>query len=125
MLWEINSNQPIYLQIMERIQSLIISGYYKPGDRLPSIRDFAATASINPNTMQKALNELEKIDLIYTNKTNGKFITEDTNVIQNLKNQISIQYIRDFIEKMMDIGLNEKDIIKNINQYIQNNLNNE
>lgn len=125
MLWEINSDRPIYLQIMERIQSLIVSGYYNPGDRLPSVRDFATTASVNPNTMQKALNELEKIDLIYTNKTNGKFITEDINIIQSLKEEISQQYILEFLDKMKSIGFNENDIVNIINKYKQDKLNNK
>ncbi|HCR41373.1 MAG TPA: GntR family transcriptional regulator, partial [Lachnospiraceae bacterium] len=60
MQWEINSDRPVYVQLIEQIQAGIISGYFKPGDKLPSVRDFAADAAVNPNTMQKALSELER-----------------------------------------------------------------
>ena len=63
MPWELDNDRPIYLQLMERIQQDIVSGIYKPGDRLPSVRDLAVEAAVNPNTMQKALSELERSGL--------------------------------------------------------------
>ena len=65
MPWNLDSDRPIYLQLMERIQHDIISGSYKPGDKLPSVRELAMEASVNPNTMQKALSELERIGLVH------------------------------------------------------------
>ena len=77
MPWNLDSDRPIYLQLMERIQHDIISGTYKPGDKLPSVRELAMEASVNPNTMQKALSELERIGLVHSRRTSGRFITED------------------------------------------------
>ena len=75
MPWELDNDRPIYLQLMERIQQDIVSGIYKPGDRLPSVRDLAVEAAVNPNTMQKALSELERSGLVYSQRTSGRFIT--------------------------------------------------
>lgn len=77
MAWELDSDRPIFIQIVERIQMEIISGKYSPGDKLPSVRDLAAVAAVNPNTMQKALTELERTGLVYSQRTSGRFITED------------------------------------------------
>ena len=73
MPWELDNDRPIYLQLMERIQQDIVSGIYKPGDRLPSVRDLAVEAAVNPNTMQKALSELERSGLVYSQRTSGRY----------------------------------------------------
>ena len=80
MAWTLDSDRPIFLQIVERIQTDIVSGRYQPGDKLPSVRDLAAEASVNPNTMQKAFAELERTGLVYSRRTSGRFITEDRTV---------------------------------------------
>ena len=77
MAWNLDSDRPIYAQLLERIQLQIVSGIYGPGDKLPSVRDLAAEASVNPNTMQKAFAELERSGLIETKRTSGRFVTED------------------------------------------------
>ena len=81
MPWNLNSDRPIFIQIIEKIQMDIISGAYRPGDKLPSVRELAQEASVNPNTMQKALSELERTGLVYSQRTSGRFITEDTIMI--------------------------------------------
>ena len=88
MAWELDSDRPIFIQIVERIQMEIISGKYSPGDKLPSVRDLAAVAAVNPNTMQKALTELERTGLVYSQRTSGRFITEDAKMIEELKNNL-------------------------------------
>ena len=85
MAWTLDSDRPIFLQIVERIQTDIVSGRYQPGDKLPSVRDLAAEASVNPNTMQKAFAELERTGLVYSRRTSGRFITEDCHMIEQLK----------------------------------------
>ena len=75
MAWALINDRPIYLQLMERIQTDIVSGKYKPGEKLPSVRELALDAAVNPNTMQKALSELERIGLVYSQRTSGRFIT--------------------------------------------------
>ena len=81
MPWELDNDRPIYLQLMERIQHDIISGVYKPGDKIPSVRDLALDAAVNPNTMQKALSELERSGLLYSQRTSGRFITDDEKLL--------------------------------------------
>ena len=94
MAWELDSDRPIFIQIVERIQMEIISGKYSPGDKLPSVRDLAAVAAVNPNTMQKALTELERTGLVYSQRTSGRFITEDAKMIEELKNNLAQEQIK-------------------------------
>ena len=77
MAWKFNDNAPIYLQIVNTLKRNIASGAYPPGSRLPSVRDLALEAGVNPNTMQRALSELERSGLVNSQRTAGRFITED------------------------------------------------
>ena len=104
MAWELDSDRPIFIQIVERIQMEIISGKYSPGDKLPSVRDLAAVAAVNPNTMQKALTELERTGLVYSQRTSGRFITEDAIMIEELKNNLAQEQIKEFLENMSKRG---------------------
>lgn len=89
MPWTLDDTRPIYLQLEDIIKSKIIAGIYKPGQKLPSVRELAAEAAVNPNTMQKALAELERSGLVYTQRTSGRYITEDTAIMKNLKHQLA------------------------------------
>ncbi len=111
MAWEFSKDKPIYIQIIEYMQKGIISGEYKPGDKLPPVREMAVSAAVNPNTMQKALQELEKDNLLFTKRTSGRFITEDTNMIDELKESFVRKQIFDFYKKMQSIGLTKQEII--------------
>ncbi len=111
MAWTLDSDRPIFLQIVERIQMDIISGYYKPGDKLPSVRDLAAEAAVNPNTMQKAFSELERAGLVYSQRTSGRFITEDNIMIEELKTTIAKEKIEEFLENMKKIGFKDDEIL--------------
>lgn len=119
MQWDINSERPVYIQLIEQIQAGIISGYFKPGDKLPSVRDLASEAAVNPNTMQKALIELERTELIYTNRTSGKYITSDELMIKKLKSQSAKQQILDFLERMKQLGFDMKDILTLITETVK------
>ena len=99
MAWALDSGRPIYAQIIERVQLDIITGHYKPGEKLPSVRELASEAAVNPNTMQKALSELEQSGLLYTQRTSGRFITEDTDRIHRMKNSLATMQVREFIRK--------------------------
>lgn len=112
MQWNLNSERPVYLQLIEQIQAGIISGYFKPGDKLPSVRDLAADAAVNPNTMQKAFTELERAGLVYTNRTSGRYITSDEKLIKDLKEQSALNEIREFLNKMKQLGLEADEIIE-------------
>jgi len=122
MIWSFKNNQPIYTQIIEFIKLRIISGYYPMGGRLPSVRALASEAAVNPNTMQKALSELEDIGLIYSQRTSGRFITEDSNIINDIRNQIASNYIKEFLETMGSMGLNKKDIFELLEKNEEDNL---
>ena len=84
MSWNLDSSRPIYAQIIEKVSLDIVSGKYQPGDKLPSVRDLAAQAGVNPNTMQKALSELERENLVHSARTSGRFITEDKAMIEKM-----------------------------------------
>lgn len=119
MQWDINSERPVYIQIIEQVQASIISGYFKPSDKLPSVRDLAAEASVNPNTMQKALAELEGRGLIYSNRTSGRYITSDLSLIKKLKGQSAKDLILDFIEKMNQLGFEQEEVLSMITETIK------
>lgn len=112
MTWNLDSDRPIYLQLMERIQHDIISGTYKPGDKLPSVRELAMEASVNPNTMQKALSELERIGLVHSRRTSGRFITEDETMIKQLKTETATEHIREFLKLMEHLGFTRLEILE-------------
>lgn len=112
MPWNLDSDLPIYLQLMERIQHDIISGTYKPGDKLPSVRELAMEASVNPNTMQKALSELERIGLVHSRRTSGRFITEDETMIKQLKTETATEHIREFLKSMEYLGFTRPEILE-------------
>ena len=118
MPWNLDSDRPIYLQLMERIQHDIISGSYKPGDKLPSVRELAMEASVNPNTMQKALSELERIGLVHSRRTSGRFITEDKTMLRKMKEQQASRQIKEFIEKMRQLGYQDPEILSLIKETI-------
>ncbi len=110
MPWNLDDNRPIYLQLMERIQQDIISGVYGPGDKLPSVRELALEASVNPNTMQKALSELERSGLVHSQRTSGRYITRDEQMLKQLKHDLAFQHIQEFMEKMKQLGFAEAEI---------------
>ena len=119
MPWNLDSNLPIYPQIMERITMDIISGTYLPGSKLPSVRDLAQDAGVNPNTMQKALSELERTGLLYSQRTSGRFITEDETMLKNLRDELASRHIQDFMEKMKQLGFQEKETLEKLQDTIK------
>lgn len=119
MAWQFESNLPIYTQILEQIRLGIISGVYPAGSKLPSVRELASEASVNPNTMQRALAELEQSGLIYTQRTAGRFVTEDLDMIGQLKNSIAEEQIRKFFQSMVELGFSEEDTIRLIEKAVK------
>lgn len=112
MTWTLNSDRPIYAQLMEKIRTDIVSGWYEPGERLASVRELAVEAAVNPNTMQKALSELERSGLIYSQRTSGRFITEDKDMIQNIRKSMAEEEIRAFFEKMRRLGFSGEETME-------------
>lgn len=110
MSFELNSDKPVYLQIMEQIERDILSGKYKPGDKFPSVRELAADAMVNPNTMQKALSELERNGLIYSQRTSGRFITDNKEMLESMKHEIAKKEVQNFITHMKTLGFTNHEI---------------
>jgi GntR family transcriptional regulator len=119
MQWDINSERPVYIQLIEQIQAAIVSGYFKPSDKLPSVRDLAAEAAVNPNTMQRALAELERSGLVYSERTSGRYITSDLSLIKKLKGQSAKSLVVDFLEKMKQLGFEEEEVLPIITETIK------
>ena len=112
-----NNNIPIYLQLVEQLKIDIISGKISAGERLPSVRDLALQLKVNPNTVQKALAELEDIGLVFTERTNGKFVTEDILLIEKYKKEYADVVTQKYIETMGNMGINKNEellFIKNL-----------
>lgn len=112
MSWNFSDDKPIYLQLMEQIQFQIICGVYKAGEKLPSVRDIASEASVNPNTMQKALTELERTGLVFSKRTSGRFITEDIQMIKSIRNDLAKDQITTFFKNMERIGYTHEEIVE-------------
>ena len=111
MAWELKSDRPIYSQLMEYIKISIVSGA-----KMPSVRELASEASVNPNTMQKALTELERLGLLFSVRTSGRFITEDSKMIEEMKCNLAKEEIQAFLKKMEQIGFTKEEAIETIKE---------
>ena len=109
MKWEFDNDRPIYIQLVEKLKLFIVSGQYEPGSRMSSVRDLALEAKVNPNTMQKALSELENLGLIYTKRTSGKYVTEDKKLITKFKNELASEKVYAYLNDMKNIGFSKKE----------------
>ena len=116
MSWNLSHDRPIYLQILEILEMRIVSGEYNPGDKLPSVRELAAEAEINPNTMQKAMMEMERTGIVTTQRTCGRVITEDTEMIQKLRRDMAKEQIKEFLCKMEKLGFSRNEIADMVNK---------
>lgn len=108
--WELTNEKPVYMQIIEQIERDILSGKYNPGDKFPSVRELAAKAQVNPNTMQKALSELERNGLIYSQRTSGRFITDNKELLTKMKKEIAKKEVLEFIDHMKTLGFTDQEI---------------
>jgi len=110
MEWKFRSDLPIYSQLVDQIKLGIVSGSLLPGERLMSVRDMAAEAGVNPNTMQRALQELERDGMVYSQRTAGRFVTENMQVIERQKKKFAEEQIRSFLEAMKKLGYRQEEI---------------
>ena len=118
MAWNFNDNAPIYLQIVNTLKRNIASGAYPPGSRLPSVRDLALEAGVNPNTMQRALSELERSGLVNSQRTAGRFITEDASALLDLRKSMSEEIVSEFIARLRGIGMSDEQILVTVRKKI-------
>ena len=116
MKFEFDNNIPIYIQLVEQLKNHIISGNIKPGERLPSVRELALLTKVNPNTMQKALVELEELSLIYTERTNGKYVTTDSNLINKYKEEHAKYLTENYFLNMEKLGITKEEATKYLNE---------
>ena len=110
--YNFDNERPIYIQLVEMIRIDIVSGKFKKGQKLPSVRELALMMKVNPNTMQKALVELENEKLIYTERTNGKYVTEDKELIENAKKELAQEKVNNYLKSMQNIGINYDSAIR-------------
>ena len=127
MPWEFREDAPIYTQLIAQIQQRIVGGLLGPGARLPSVRDLAAEAGVNPNTMQRALAELERdgLGIVHSQRTAGRFVTEDAERIRRLREELARQRVKDFLEGMCQLGFRRAEILALITQEADENAEGE
>ena len=111
-----NDNLPIYIQIMDLIKKRIILGELKEGEKLASVRELSTELTVNPNTIQRSYQELERENLVFTQRGMGTFVTEDKNIIDELKNNMAASIVGEFLKNMKSLGFSEKEIIDLINK---------
>ena len=117
MKWEFKNGIPIYLQIIAQIKVMIASGELRAGSKIPPVREMAVEAGVNPNTMQRALTQLEQEGLLYTQRTAGRFVSEDKNVMKELRKAMSEQYIADMFHNLEKMGMDKQEIIAAVKNY--------
>ena len=105
MLWELTNGRPLYIQLIEHIKLLILSGEYEPGQQFPSVRELALTASVNPNTMQRALSELEREGLLINERTNGRRITENASMIEAMREALALSKLCRLKQELKQLGM--------------------
>ena len=107
--FQFDNERPIWLQLADALRKQIVAGQFLPGDRLSSVRDLALQAKVNPNTMQKALSELESAGLIFTERTNGKFVTNDSRAIEAARHALAEAQAKRYLDEMQSLGLSPAD----------------
>ena len=118
MPWRLSADKPIYLQLMDHIEADIIAGVYTPGDKIPSVRELASAAGVNPNTMQKALSELEREGLLYSERTSGRFVSSDPEKIAQVKATQAEDLTHEYLGRMKQLGFDRDAVTEFI---LQNN----
>ena len=116
---DFQANTPIYLQLIDMVKLQIISGQLQPGEKLLSVRDLAMKYGVNPNTMQKALSELEWEKLVYTVRTTGRYVTEDTALIQKLRKELAEMRIGEFFTELHKLGYSKAEIRQLLESYME------
>lgn len=116
MAWSFCDDKPIFQQIVDTITVRILRGQYKAGDKLPTVRDFAVEAGVNPNTMQRALNIIEETGIIYTRRGDGRYVSENTAVLEEIREQYVKETVNEFLANLLELGLDEDSILNAIKQ---------
>lgn len=119
MAWKFSSDRPVYLQISDRIVKNVLSGEYKAGEQIPSVRQIALEAAVNPNTVQHAFSELENEGLIISKGTLGRFVTDDEQVVEACRNRMAEQLVREFSKNMRELSINKEQAVNMIEEVME------
>ncbi|MBR2258840.1 MAG: GntR family transcriptional regulator [Blautia sp.] len=117
MEWVFKNGIPIYQQIVETIKLGIARGEYAPGSKLASVRELALEAGVNPNTMQRALSELERDGLLHTERTQGRYVTEEETLLTALRHSLGETYIEEMFRGLGSLGLTREEILEAVKEY--------
>ncbi len=116
---EFDKNQPIHIQLVDEFKRLIVTGKLESGEKINSVREYAEEMGVNPNTMQKAMATLEQMGLVYTERTSGRYVTNDKKLINEARIQMTETQITEFMERMESLGLTPDEIIEQIRKYTE------
>ena len=119
MSWTFDNNKPIYLQIMDKIKLQIVSHKLEPNQQLPTVRELASEAGVNPNTIQRALSDLEREGFVYTKRTAGRFVTKDLDLIPQSRKQLSEEQLQQFVTGMVEFGYEKEELPTVLRDYIE------
>ena len=116
MEWQIAAGRPVYIQLVEQLERAVVTGVYPLGERVPAVRDLAAQAQVNPNTMQRALAEMESRGLLVTQRTTGRTVTSDTALIAKTRQALAASLAQDFLAQAKALGLTREEILALLQQ---------
>lgn len=119
MEWQIDNNKPVYIQLVEQLKMKIISGEIELDSKLDSVRNLAAEAMVNPNTMQKALAELERQGFVYSKRTSGRFVTDNKALIDQERKNLVKESVKASLETLINLGYTDEEIIKLIEEILK------
>lgn len=119
MAWHFSSERPVYLQISERIIEFVLTGKYLPGEQIPSVRQLALEAAVNPNTVQRAFSDLENAGIVISKGTVGRYVTENLEIIENCRTKMAEQTIKKFVRDMEKLSIGKEQIISLVKEEIE------
>ena len=119
MAWKFDNNIPIYIQISNIIKLQIVTKQLKSGDKLPTVRDLAETAGVNPNTVQRALSDLETEGFVYSVRTTGRFVTDNVDLIQRTRVELVQNELETFVSNMLNLGFEESELVAQLEGFLK------
>ena len=123
MKWQIDNNRPVYIQLVEQLKVKIISGEIELDSKLDSVRSLAADAMVNPNTMQKALAELEREGFVYSKRTSGRFVTDNKELIENERKNLVKDNVKKTLDTLINLGYTNKEILSLVEEILREDNN--
>lgn len=119
MAWKFDNNMPIYIQITNTIKLQIVTNQLKPGDKLPTVRDLTEIAGVNPNTVQRALSDLEAEGFVYSVRTTGRYVTDNQELITQTRLHLAQKELENFINNMLDLGFSQDELTERLDDYLK------